>query len=506
MFKKKIIGISCLAISSLTLASCHTPYSLPEFKAPKTFDESTTYEIEFWSKNDGSKVQADIYEKAIESFEKIYPNIKVNLKSYTSYDTIYRDIITNISTGTTPNVAICYPDNVATYAKGSNIVVSLDKLINNKSYGLDGTDLKYTAVGKDNIYTKFFEEGNINGTYYTLPYVRSSEALYINQDYLKQLIDNNYLSLSDYANYGVTSYNEYGVPDIPTWDWLWAASNAALKAKENGIPKTAENDPTLYPFIYKSSDNWTIQYLKQMGADYTTIDGEVKLFNSTTTNFLSNLSTHALNGEYSTFTLISYPGNFFNKWESLMCIDSTAGSTWIGYDATVHDNASTAKGDRFETAVRIIPQVDPTNPQMISQGPSLCIFNKYDTEEVVASWIFMQYLLTDEIQYSYAKTEGYIPVTKSAVLNESYQNYLKNADGSEYQVKIDASNIVLDNIDNTFITPVFNGSADVRNAAGYLVNAVTGNPKKYTSVEAIKTLYQKAITNNNLDQLIIADY
>ena len=48
---------------------------------------------------------------------------------------------------------------------------------------------------------------------------------------------------------------------------------------------------------------------------------------------------------------------------------------------------------------------------MISQGPSVCVFNKEDPQEVLASWLFAQYLLTDQVQIAYSQTEGYVPVT-----------------------------------------------------------------------------------------------
>ena len=44
----------------------------------------------------------------------------------------------------------------------------------------------------------------------------------------------------------------------------------------------------------------------------------------------------------------------------------------------------------FATEVCLIPQFDPSNPKMISQGPSLCIFNKKDDGEVMASWLVTQ--------------------------------------------------------------------------------------------------------------------
>ena len=76
----------------------------------------------------------------------------------------------------------------------------------------------------------------------------------------------------------------------------------------------------------------------------------------------------------------------------------------------------------FETVVRPIPQYDVNDPYMISQGPSLCIFNKEDPDEVLASWLFAQYLLTNEVQIAYAKTEGYVPVTAKAQTSEIYQD------------------------------------------------------------------------------------
>ena len=66
---------------------------------------------------------------------------------------------------------------------------------------------------------------------------------------------------------------------------------------------------------------------------------------------------------------------------------------------------------------------------MISQGPSICIFNKKDSQEVLASWLFAQYLLNEETQMAYSKTEGYIPVIKSALNNSEYQKYLKTLIG-----------------------------------------------------------------------------
>ena len=129
----------------------------------------------------------------------------------------------------------------------------------------------------------------------------------------------------------------------------------------------------------------------------------------------------------------------------------------------------------FETVVMPIPQFDENNPQMISQGPSLCIFNKEDSGEVLASWLFAQFLLTNDVQIAYSQTEGYIPVTTKAQNSPEYQDYLsRSGEDNElyYDVKINASKLLIENIENSFTTPVFNGSTSLRNAAGELVEEV----------------------------------
>ncbi len=105
------------------MAGCHGSKGVKDFEMPENFDESRQYEIVFWAKNDTNKTQTAIYNKAIEDFEKLYPNIKVNMRLYTDYGKIYNDVITNIATNTTPNVCITYPDHIATYLTGANTVV-----------------------------------------------------------------------------------------------------------------------------------------------------------------------------------------------------------------------------------------------------------------------------------------------------------------------------------------------------------------------------------------------
>ena len=263
----------------------------------------------------------------------------------------------------------------------------------------------------------------------------------------------------------------------------------------------------MIPFIYKSTDNMMIQYLKQAGAGYSTEDGEIGIFNDTTKAFLFDIAEATQSKSFNTFKTIGYPANYLNAGQCIFAVDSTAGATWMGSNAPLVDIPQD-KLVEFETVVMTIPQLDPENPTMISQGPSLCIFNKEDPQEVLASWLFAQYLLTNEVQYSYATTEGYVPVTTKAQQSEAYQDYLSRAgedDEFYYQIKMDATNLLLNNVNNTFVTPVFNGSASLRDAAGQLIEETvkTIRRKEDFNEDTVALLYENMTTMFHLDEISV---
>ncbi len=481
IFLKTVLALTmCLCL----LTACHGKESLTPFVIPEEFDLSKHYEITFWAKNDTNKTQTAIYEQAISDFEALYPNITVNLRLYTDYGKIYNDVITNILTNTTPNVCITYPDHIATYLTGTNVVVPLEDLFADKNYGLGGSQVRFDSPAKEEIIPQFLEECSFGGHYYALPYMRSTEACYINKTYVEAL--------------------GYTLPQTLTWDFVWEVSEAAM-AKDNEGNFLANGQKVMIPFIYKSTDNMMIQMLRQRQAGYSSDTGELFLFHDTTKELLLTIADHAETGAFSTFKISSYPANFLNAGQCIFAIDSTAGATWMGTNAPLCD-ISPDKLVAFETEVLPIPQFDPENPQMISQGPSVCIFNKADSQEVLASWLFTQYLLTNEVQISYSQTEGYVPVTSKAQQSPEYQDYLSRCGEDNllhYDVKIKAANLLLDHTDHTFVTPVFNGSTSLRDASGQMIeNTVKSVRRKETVDDAyIENLYADMTALYRLDQI-----
>ena len=454
------------------------------YQIPESFDTSRNYEISFWTKNDTNMTQVDIYKQAIADFEALYPNIKVNLRLYTDYGKIYNDVITNIATDTTPNVCATYPDHIATYMTGTDTVVPLDELMAHPQYGLGGSELRFDGPTAGEIIPKFLSEGVIAGYQYALPYMRSTEACYVNKTFVEKL--------------GFT------LPETLTWDFIWEVSEAAMAKDEKGN-YLVNGQNVLIPFIYKSTDNMMIQWLYQNNIPYSNENGDVLLFNEDTQKFLETVATHAGSGAFSTFKINGYPANFLNAGQCIFAVDSTAGATWMGSEAPLIDIAED-KLVHFETEIFPVPQADPQNPVMISQGPSLCIFQKDDPQEVLASWLFMQYMLTNDVQIAYSQTEGYLPVTSKAQESQEYQDYLSRVGEDNdmyYPIKIQASQLLMDNIDDTFVTPVFNGSASVRNAAGQLIENTTKSVRRGENVSGyyFSGLYADVISLYRLDQV-----
>ena len=191
---KKLLALLLALALTLSFTGCHgtlasgeNPAASSSYPVPDEFDTSRRYEVTFWAKNDTNMAQVNIYKQAIADFEALYPNITVNLRLYTDYGKIYNDVITNIATDTTPNVCITYPDHIATYLTGSNVVAPLDGLFADERYGLGGSALKYDGPAMEEIIPQFLEECSFSGSHYAVPFMRSTEACYVNKTYVEAL-------------------------------------------------------------------------------------------------------------------------------------------------------------------------------------------------------------------------------------------------------------------------------------------------------------------------------
>ena len=146
----------------------------------------------------------------------------------------------------------------------------------------------------------------------------------------------------------------------------------------------------------------------------------------------------------------------------------------------------------FDVGITSIPQVNPSNPKVISQGPSLCIFGKENAQEVVASWLFVKFLTTTpEFQAEFSIASGYVPVIKSVAQNDVYASHLAKANGGD-QIAALSVKVCLEQEKAYYTSPAFNGSSQARDEVGALMVKCLG--EKTNDVDAlINQAFQDAI-------------
>ena len=422
--KKKIGAILAAAAMACTMtvgvafSGCGMK-KIPDFDMPEGGYDGSKVTIRF--ANTTGQDKARIIQDAIAEFNKLYPNITVNFdNSQKDYDQLCDDIATQLTGGRQPNVAFCYTDHVARYNEYDAVLPISDFLSNGafndmtvKQVKLDeyGEQVKENgelvyedvSLGLTNEQEKDYVEAFLNegkeafgdGKLYTLPFAKSTEVMYYN----KTFFDNNNIQ----------------VPK--TWDEM-----KQVCIKIQGI---IGKDNGKYPLGYDSDANLFITLCKQYNSPYTSAtDSKHFLFNNDTNKkfvkdmydwykagYLITQSTNGANEQYTSY--------LFTEENCMMSIGSTGGSSY--QDPGVSDENAV-----FDVGVASIPQVNPSDPKSILQGPSVCIFKKSNQQEVLASWLLIKYLSTDAVfQARYSEISGYMPVTKSAYESKLYQEFLK---------------------------------------------------------------------------------
>jgi len=444
----------------------------PNFFVPGDFDMTKDYTITFYhTMGQNLNKVLDLY---LSEFKTLYPNINIEWTQVGGYDDVRNQISTEITTGSQPNMAYCYPDHVALY-NVSNSVVTLDELISSTADDGLGGIIGLTQEQIDDFIEAYYNEGRQfgDGLMYSMPFSKSTEVLYYNKTFFTE--------------------NKLSVPDH--WFSLGEDDTTSM---EYVCQKIREIDPTSIPLGYDSESNWFITLAEQMGAEYTTNEEGSShfLFDNRFNRGIFNIFRGWFKEVYFTTQEIygSYTSGLFvnvdpTKPRSYMSIGSSAGA--------VHQ--SPAKVDNeypFEVGIVPIPQLNPENPKVISQGPSICIFNKEDPQEVVATWLVLKYLITNvEFQAEFSLASGYVPVIKSVMENEIYAEALADADGYEGIAMLSAK-VCLEQADYYYTSPAFNGSSKARDEVGKLVVSILALDKNMEEEAAraeIMKLFAKAV-------------
>ena len=434
---KKTISILLVALAVVAMAfaggekESKTGAGNNAFQVPEGGYDGSPVTITFYHTM-GSNL-SEVLNLYIEEFNKLYPNITVNASQVGSYDDVRDQISTEITVGAQPNIAYCYPDHVALYNM-AGVVATLDNLIDSKEEVVraDGSVeiLGLTDAEKADFIEGYYEEGRQFGDdlMYTLPWSKSTEVLYYNK----------------------TFFDEHNISVPTTWDEM-----------EEVCKKIKEIDPTSIPLGYDSEGNWFITMTEQLDSPYTSAIEPHYLFdNEVNRDFIKRfrswyqkgyLTTQTIYGAYTSGLFVAETGT-----RSYMSIGSSAGAT---HQRPTKD----ASGNYpFEVGIATIPQANPSSPKVISQGPSVCIFNKSNPQEVVASWLFVKFMTTSvDFQAEFSMTSGYVPVLKSVADHPVYKEFVSKANGGDY-ISALAAKVCLAQQAAYYTSPAFNGSSTAR--------------------------------------------
>ncbi len=447
--KKRVLSFLLLltmAMSLFALPACsnnggnnNDTTAESNFTVPEGGYDGSAVTVKFYHTM-GAKLTA-VLDTYIAEFNKLYPNITIEYTTVGDYDDVRDQISTEITVGNQPNIAYCYPDHVALYNL-AGAVTTLDSLIDSEISvtRADGTTevLGLTDAQKNDFIAGYYNEGKQfgDGLMYTLPMSKSTEVLYYNKTFFEE--------------------NNLTVPT--TWEEMEAI-----------CAKIKEIDPQSIPLGYDSEANWFITMCEQYGSPYTSATGDHYVFNNETNrNFVKTFREWYRKGYLTTQTLYgAYTSGLFTTLDgtrSYMSIGSSAGATYQRPAADANGNYP------FEVGIATIPQVKADTPKVISQGPSLCIFQKDNAQEVIASWLFVKFLTTNvEFQAEFGMASGYVPVLKSVSENEVYENFIAKADGGDYIAALSAK-VCLDQQSAYYTSPAFNGSSTARSQVGALLS------------------------------------
>ncbi len=416
------------------------------FQVPEGGYDGSAVEIVFYNTM-GANLAA-VLETYIAEFNKLYPNITVISTNVGNYDDCRDQISTEITVGNQPNIAYCYPDHVALYNL-AKAVTTLDNLIASTETvtHADGTTevLGLTAEQVADFIPGYYNEGKQfgDGLMYTMPLSKSTEVLYYNK----------------------TFFDANGLTVPTTWDEM-----------KDVCAKIKAIDPNSIPLGYDSEANWFITMTEQLGTPYTSAEGDHFLFDNAENHaFIKMFNEWYQAGYLTTQTLYgAYTSGLFTsntEVKSYMSIGSSAGATY-------QRPAANADGSYpFEVGIATIPQANAENPKVISQGPSLCIFQKANPQEVIASWLFVKFLTTNiDFQAEFGMASGYVPVLKSVAENPVYAEFINSADGGNFVSALSAK-VCLAQADAYYTSPAFNGSSEARDQVGALLTkclALTG--------------------------------
>lgn len=447
-------GVRASATITVTVAVSDIPFQLT----------SDPIEITIWHAM-GASNQA-LLEKYAASFKVKYPNVTVVIPAGVgNYDTLKTNMINAITANAMPNLVQAYPDHVAEYLNGK-AVLNLNPYINSTTWGLNGPDALSDIIQS---YLDENSQYDAAGTYYSLPFNKSTEVMIYNK----------------------TAFDALSIPVPQTWQDVIAAApalkaygdaiaEAKVRAANPGLtemalaPLITAAKALIVPASYDSTGNAFITFTRQFEGGYTalnyqTFKGEYLWVNNTNTTaamqFLKDNKSIITLPEFWDQQYASVP--FVNQ-QTFVTIGSSAG---VRYNVPSSD--PTTGEPVFQIGVAPVPyNADKPNAKaVIQQGTNVSLMKTGSAQEQLASWLFLKHLISVENTTDWAMQTGYLPVRTSAYESTTYQTFLTNPTANELYISMAANAAYLQR-NNMYYDPAFIGSSRARTQVGLALERI----------------------------------
>lgn len=492
MKKISLIGVGALVVA-LGLGACDQP-SVTSTSDTNPNPTTTTSQpdgpakkvtITFWH-TFGQQIVETLEEKLDQFHDLVLENENVDVTVELSYSGSYDDILTKInngfSAGNIPTIAVAYPDHVADYLSretyDGQYVVNLEPYMDNEVYGFATQSYLGDEDGVDDFIESYFDEGKSYAKegIYSIPLMKSSEVMFYNENIVSLALSGAKGVFEGYKptpDFNPTETNIRNYMENLTWDEFMNFCEFINNNKAN-LANTIE-----YPAYYDSDGNLFITKMYQNNIPYASVDeqgnGIIEFeTGDARTNAEAMIAEINAQHEAGLFTTKgvegTYGSNNFTEVKSIFSIGSTGGT---GY--TVPTSGT------FNVRAVKVPY-DNNNAIYVSQGPTLCIMNnpRFSEEENLLrqefAWRLIKFLTNAEtnVELCIRGSNGYVPVRYSAYESENFTAFLLGGD-----IYAETASVILDDINNNFIvTPVFKGSAELREQGGSIITSVFTDQKE----------------------------
>lgn len=358
---KKLAGLMLVASAALALGACGNSKDSDKGSADKSdivtdVTEDTT--ITFWHAMNGAQEEA--LTKLTDDFMAANPKIKVELQNQGSYGDMQAKITSTMqSPKDLPTITQAYPGWLWDASQG-DLLVDLGEYMDNDKIGWgDQAPIKEDLLAG----------AQIEGTQYGMPFNKSTEALFYNQDIL----------------------TEYGV-EVPTnLDELKEASKTIYEKSGGKVTGVG----------FDSLNNYYVIGLKNQDEDFTK---DLDIADDASKEVINYYAEGVKDGYFRIAGSDGYLSGPFANGQVAMFVGSTAGESYVAKDAT------------FEYGVA--PRPEKIN---IQQGTDLYMFTSADANQRTAAYLLMKYLTSEDAQLYWAQNTGYMPVLDKVIESDAYQ-------------------------------------------------------------------------------------